>query len=142
MAKKITITEEQLKRIVAHNVLNERHTYSQTEGDETYAEEEKADEDIKEGDYQDYLDTNYSSDGMDDYSKQQDDLRKADALYQIGKLFHQIGRREESEKYRQEALGYGSFHTDDETWGPYDNPENDTMSEAKNTIKKTFQRFL
>jgi len=45
MAKKITITEEQLKRLISTNTINERrHTYSPTEGDETYAEEEEKDE--------------------------------------------------------------------------------------------------
>lgn len=42
MAKKITITEDQLKRLISNKAINERrHTYAPTEGDETYAEEEK-----------------------------------------------------------------------------------------------------
>jgi hypothetical protein len=44
MAKKITITEEQLKRLISTNTINERHTYAPTEGDETYAEEEEKEE--------------------------------------------------------------------------------------------------
>lgn len=45
MAKKITITEDQLKRLISNKAINERrHTYAPTEGDETYAEEEEKDE--------------------------------------------------------------------------------------------------
>ena len=144
MGKKLKITEEQLKKIIARR--------------------------INENDYQDYLDTNYSSDGTSDYHSEQEDLRMADALYQIGKLFHQIGRKEESEKYRQEAMGKGSFHTDNDSFGPYDNSSNnedeygnskdmgdsdnldsfvgekweddEMMNESIKKIKSEFQRYL
>jgi hypothetical protein len=59
---------------------------------------------IKESDYNDYLDTHYSSDGMDDYYYEKALYIEAETLYDIGQKLHNIGRKEEAEKYRQEAL--------------------------------------
>lgn len=76
---------------------------------------------LKEGDdYQDYLDTNYSSDGMDDYHAEKRTEVYANTLFDIGKLLHQIGRKEEAEKYRQEAIQAGRSIWNDDDWGHYD----------------------
>jgi hypothetical protein len=69
---------------------------------------------IKESDYNDYLDTNYSSDGMDDYYSEKATYIEAETLYDIGQKLHNIGRKQEAEKYRQEALRKASDWGDDE----------------------------
>ena len=75
---------------------------------------------LKEGDYQDYLDTNYSSDGMDDYNADERTKEISNKLFEIGKLLHQLGRKDEAEKYRQEAIESGRPIWNDDDWGHYD----------------------
>jgi len=65
---------------------------------------EKAGEDIQESDYSDYLDTHYSSDGMDDYYSDKASQHMAGVLYTVGYELHKIGRTKEAESYRQQAL--------------------------------------
>lgn len=65
---------------------------------------EKPGEDIQESDYSDYLDTHYSSDGMDDYYSDKASKHTAEVLYTVGYELHKIGRTEEAESYRQQAL--------------------------------------
>lgn len=61
---------------------------------------------VSEENYSDYLDTNYSSDGMDDYHAEKALYNKVDKLYEIGEKLYSLGKKEDAEKYRQEALAF------------------------------------
>lgn len=74
-----------------------------------------------EDDYQEYLDTNYSSDGMDDYYSDKSNMSIAENLYDIGQKLYNIGRIKEAEKYRLEALQKSSGIWDENDLPPYDN---------------------
>lgn len=76
---------------------------------------------MNEETYNDYLDTNYDSDGMDDYYSDKKDAELAGKLYDIGHQLYIIGKKEDAEKYRQEALQKGSFlGWDDNELPPYE----------------------
>ena len=82
--------------------------------------EQMSENQFNEGDYQDYLDTNYSSDGMDDYNADERTKEISNKLFEIGKLLHQLGRKDEAQKYRQEAIESGRSIWNDDDWGHYD----------------------
>ena len=84
---------------------------------------------MNEDSYGDYLDTNYSADGMEDYDADNANDAMAEKLYDIGELLYQIGRKDEAEKYRQEAISK-STAWDDADLPPYSGSQ---MSENKVT---------
>jgi len=78
------------------------------------APDEMVEMSVKE-DYQDYLDTNYSADGMQDYEALKEIEQEANALYDEGKKLFLQGRKEEAEEKRQMALKKGFYLDWDET---------------------------
>lgn len=64
---------------------------------------------LNEESYSDHLDTNYSADGMDDHNADNKSQQEAEELYDTGQKLFSVGKKEEAEKYRQEALKKSSF---------------------------------
>ncbi len=88
---------------------------------------------LNEESYSDYVNTNYSADGMDDYQADKDAESEAYALYDIGSKLFQIGRKDEAEKYRQEALQKASSLG----WGETDLPPyRSELNEEEKWIQK------
>ena len=87
---------------------------------------------LKEENYSDHLDTNYSADGMDDYNADKNDQQEAEKLYDTGQKLFSQGRKEEAEKYRQEALKKSSSLG----WGETELPPYTTqMNEENGTLQ-------
>jgi tetratricopeptide (TPR) repeat protein len=63
---------------------------------------------LKENDYQDYLDTHYDSDGMDDYKADKKNKQSAEKAYDKGLELYKQGNKEEAEEQYQLALEFGS----------------------------------
>lgn len=90
-------------------------------------------------DYQDYLDTHYSADGLEDYNALKEIEQEAEALYDAGKQLYLQGRKQEAEEKRQEALKKGFYLDWDETeLPPYGglNEENQQEGETYDSSKK------
>ena len=57
--------------------------------------------------YSDYLDTNYSACGMEDYLADKRDQVLAEKYYDVGFTLFQVGDRDEAYKYYEKALKFG-----------------------------------
>lgn len=57
--------------------------------------------------YSDYLNTNYSACGMDDYLADSRDQVLAEEYYEIGFRLFRVGDEDEANKYYQKALKLG-----------------------------------
>jgi hypothetical protein len=82
---------------------------------------------LNENSYSDYLDTNYSADGLEDAAADENTKYQAELKYNLGLDKFKEGKTEEAEKFRQMALEIGS----DLGWGETELPPY-SMDEDKN----------
>jgi hypothetical protein len=59
---------------------------------------------INEENYSDYLDTHYSSDGMDDYHSEKALYSRIEQLYDAGKIVYDLGEKDLGNRIRERVL--------------------------------------
>lgn len=87
--------------------------------------------------YSDYLDTNYSADGMDDYHADNETQKKAEDHYDTGLKMFNAGDVDGAEKHRQEALRISSSLG----WGENELPPYKSTEEIQTPITEGDEFF-
>lgn len=78
-------------------------------GDEDYPKKDAWEKAQKSESYQDYLDTHYSTDGLEDFNADRDSMRRAEKLYDKAHKLFNSGKPNAAEKLRKKAIAIADF---------------------------------